>query len=76
MCWSVRTGAYLELDDLRLNVRVGSCILIRPGTRHRAVGRMKVLILVLPKFNEADEWFDDEPASDANSMNYPVQSMG
>jgi mannose-6-phosphate isomerase-like protein (cupin superfamily) len=51
-------GAYLELDDLRLPVHVGSCVLIRPGTRHRAVGRMKVLILVLPKFDATDEWFD------------------
>ena len=26
---------------------------------HRALGRMKVLILVLPKFDPEDEWFDD-----------------
>lgn len=50
--------ACLELDDERLPVQVGSCVMIRPGTRHRALGRMKVLILVLPKFDPADEWFD------------------
>jgi hypothetical protein len=26
--------------------------------RHRAIGRMKVLIVALPKFDAADEWFD------------------
>jgi mannose-6-phosphate isomerase-like protein (cupin superfamily) len=48
----------MQLDDELMPVRPGMCIMIRPGTRHRAVGRMKVLILVLPKFDEADEWFD------------------
>jgi mannose-6-phosphate isomerase-like protein (cupin superfamily) len=48
----------MQLDDESIPVRPGMCIMIRPGTRHRAVGRMKVLILVLPKFDEGDEWFD------------------
>jgi hypothetical protein len=30
---------------------------IRPGTP-RAIGKMKVLIVVFPKFDPADEWFD------------------
>ena len=50
--------ARMQLDNESVPVRPGMCIMIRPGTRHRAVGRMKVLILVLPKFDEADEWFD------------------
>jgi len=50
--------AQMELDGERIPVRRGMCIMIRPGTRHRAVGRMKVLIVVLPKFDPADEWFD------------------
>lgn len=50
--------ARMQLDEETVPVRPGMCILIRPGTRHRAVGRMKVLILVLPKFDPADEWFD------------------
>jgi len=33
-------------------------VLIRPGTRHRAVGRMKILNVVIPPFDKADEWFD------------------
>jgi len=50
--------ASMELDGQRIAVRPHMCILIRPGTRHRAVGKMKVLIVVLPKFDPRDEWFD------------------
>jgi mannose-6-phosphate isomerase-like protein (cupin superfamily) len=50
--------AEMELDDERIPVRPGTCIVIPPGVRHRAVGRMKVLIVVLPKFDPADEWLD------------------
>jgi mannose-6-phosphate isomerase-like protein (cupin superfamily) len=51
-------GAEMELDGERVAVRPGMAIVIRPGVRHRAVGRMKVLIFVLPKFDPDDEWFD------------------
>jgi len=51
-------GAQMQLGDETINVQPGDCILIRPGTRHRAIGKMKVLIVVYPKFDEADEWFD------------------
>jgi mannose-6-phosphate isomerase-like protein (cupin superfamily) len=51
-------GAQLQLNNELLDVRPGMCVMIRPGTRHRAVGKMKVLIVVFPKFDCADEWFD------------------
>jgi mannose-6-phosphate isomerase-like protein (cupin superfamily) len=51
-------GAQLQLDDELLAVRPGMCVLIRPGTRHRAIGAMRVLIVVLPKFDPLDECFD------------------
>lgn len=51
-------GAALELDDHRLPVHPGMSVIIRPGVRHRAVGRMTVLILAIPKFDPHDEWFD------------------
>jgi mannose-6-phosphate isomerase-like protein (cupin superfamily) len=51
-------GAQMQLNDEVLDVRPGMCIMIRPLTRHRAIGRMKVLIVVYPKFDPADEWFD------------------
>jgi mannose-6-phosphate isomerase-like protein (cupin superfamily) len=50
--------AQMELDGQRVPLRPGICILIRPGVRHRAVGKMTVLIVVYPKFDPADEWFD------------------
>ncbi len=48
--------ARMELDGEVLPVKPGMAILIPPGIRHRAIGEMKVLILVLPKFDPADEW--------------------
>ena len=51
--------ARMQLDDELIPVKPGMCIMIPPGIRHRAVGRMKVLILVLPKFDPADEWLDE-----------------
>ena len=50
--------AKMQLDQEFINLRPGMCVLIRPGTRHRAIGMMKVLIVVLPKFDPSDEWFD------------------
>ena len=52
------SDAKMQLDDQQLAVEPGLCLLIRPGTRHRAIGKMKVLIVVFPKFDAADEWFD------------------
>lgn len=51
-------GAKMQLDDDVIPVKPGICIVIPPGVRHRAIGRMQVLIVVLPKFDPADEWFD------------------
>ncbi len=51
-------GAAMQLDDELLPVAPGMCVIIRPGVRHRAVGKMSVLIVCLPKFDEHDEWFD------------------
>ena len=50
--------ARFQLDDEIIPIRPGQCILIRPGTRHRAIGRMTVLIVVYPKFDADDEWLD------------------
>ena len=51
-------GAKMQLNEEFIDVQPGDCLLIRPGTRHRAIGQMKVLIVVYPKFDETDEWFD------------------
>ena len=57
------SDAQMELDDQIIDVRPGMAIVIPPGVRHRALGRMKVLIVVLPEFDPADEWLDDDTAA-------------
>ncbi|MEQ1827039.1 MAG: cupin domain-containing protein [Pirellula sp.] len=51
--------SHLELDGQAVAVTPGIAVVIHPGTRHRAVGHMKVLIVASPKFDPSDEWFDD-----------------
>jgi hypothetical protein len=48
----------MELDGERHPVRPGDAILIKPFCRHRAVGRLRALIVPVPAFDPADEWFD------------------
>jgi quercetin dioxygenase-like cupin family protein len=50
--------AAVELDGQRVPVRPGTAVLIPPGVRHRAVGTMTILNVVVPPFDLADEWFD------------------
>jgi mannose-6-phosphate isomerase-like protein (cupin superfamily) len=49
---------FLELDGEKVPIRPLSAIMIRPGCRHRAVGRMKFINVAIPAFDPADEWFD------------------
>ena len=51
-------GAAIELDGERVPVKAGVAVMIPPGVRHRAVGRMTILNVVVPPFDPADEWFD------------------
>jgi mannose-6-phosphate isomerase-like protein (cupin superfamily) len=53
-----QVDARLELNDEIIPVSIGQAVLIRPHTRHRALNKMKVLIVSIPKFDPADEWFD------------------
>ena len=48
----------IELDGERFEIRPGSAIMIKPGCRHRAVGRLTILNLPVPAFDPDDEWFD------------------
>jgi len=49
---------HVELDGRRVDVRPMTAIMIRPGCRHRAIGRMRILNTVIPAFDPSDEWFD------------------
>jgi mannose-6-phosphate isomerase-like protein (cupin superfamily) len=51
-------GAAIELDGNPVPVKPGVAVMIPPGVRHRAVGRMTILNVVVPPFDPADEWFD------------------
>ncbi|MFT5300757.1 MAG: mannose-6-phosphate isomerase-like protein (cupin superfamily) [Mariniblastus sp.] len=48
----------VELDGLRFDVSRGTSIMIKPGCRHRAIGKLKILNIPIPAFDEHDEYFD------------------
>ena len=51
----------IELNGKLYPAKPGTAVMIRPGTRHRAVmgkSPMKILNIVVPPFDERDEWFD------------------
>jgi mannose-6-phosphate isomerase-like protein (cupin superfamily) len=48
----------MELDGTLHPVKPMTAIYIKPGCRHRALGKMKILNLPVPAFDETDEWFD------------------
>jgi mannose-6-phosphate isomerase-like protein (cupin superfamily) len=49
---------HMELDGQLHPVKPMSAILIQPGCRHRAIGRLKIVNIPVPAFDPADEWFD------------------
>jgi mannose-6-phosphate isomerase-like protein (cupin superfamily) len=49
---------YLELDGQRVLVKPMTAVYIKPGCRHRAVGKMKIINVPVPAFDPEDEWFD------------------
>jgi mannose-6-phosphate isomerase-like protein (cupin superfamily) len=48
----------MELDGELFPVRPMTAIYIRPGCRHRAIGKLKIVNIPVPSFDENDEWFD------------------
>jgi hypothetical protein len=51
------------LDGERFPVRPMSAVMIQPGCRHRAIGKLKIINIPVPAFDPEDEWFDDENES-------------
>jgi len=51
-------AGYMELDGERVAVKPLTAILIKPGCRHRAVGKMRIVNIPIPAFEPEDEWFD------------------
>ncbi len=48
----------MELDGKLFPIKPMSAIYIRPGCRHRAIGKLKIINIPVPAFDEDDEWFD------------------
>ncbi len=48
----------MELDGELIPVKPMTAIYIRPGCRHRAIGKLKIVNVPVPSFDESDEWFD------------------
>ena len=48
----------MELDGELFPVKPMTAIYIRPGCRHRAIGKLKIINIPVPSFDETDEWFD------------------
>lgn len=49
---------HMELDGQLFPVKPMTAIYIRPGCRHRAIGKLKIINIPVPAFDETDEWFD------------------
>jgi mannose-6-phosphate isomerase-like protein (cupin superfamily) len=49
---------YMELDGQRVPVKPLTAIFIKPGCRHRAAGKMRIVNICIPAFDAEDEWFD------------------
>lgn len=49
---------FMELDGERVPVKPMTSIFIKPGCRHRAVGKLRIVNIPIPAFDPQDEWFD------------------
>lgn len=49
---------HMELDGERIPVKPMTAVYIKPGCRHRAIGKLKIINIPIPAFDESDEWFD------------------
>ena len=49
---------YMELDGERVPIKPFTAIFIKPGCRHRAVGKMRIVNVSIPAFDPEDEWLD------------------
>jgi len=48
----------MELDGKLFPLKPLTSVFIKPGCRHRAIGKLRIVNIPIPAFDEADEWFD------------------
>ncbi len=51
---------HMELDGDIVPLKPMTAVFIKPGCRHRAVGKLRIINIPVPAFDPADEWVDDE----------------
>jgi len=51
-------NGHVELDGEMVPVKPFTAVFIKAGCRHRAVGKMRIVVVPIPVFDAADEWFD------------------
>ena len=51
---------HIELDSELVPVKKHTAVFIKPGCRHRAIGKMRIINVPVPAFDPqgSDEWFD------------------
>ena len=49
---------HMELDGELIPVKPMTAVYIKPGCRHRAIGKLRIINVPVPAFDEHDEWFD------------------
>ncbi len=53
---------HLELDSHLVAVKPFSAVMIKPGCRHRGIGKLKLLNISVPKFDPDDFYYDETDA--------------
>ena len=49
---------HMELDGQTFPLRPMTSVMIKPGCRHRAIGKLRIINIPIPAFDPEDEWFD------------------
>ena len=49
---------HIELDGQTFPLKPMTSVMIKPGCRHRAIGRLRLINIPIPAFDPEDEWFD------------------
>ena len=49
---------HMELDGQTFPIRPMTSVMIKPGCRHRAIGKLRIINIPIPAFDPEDEWFD------------------
>lgn len=55
---------HLELDGEMVPVKPMTAVMIRPGCRHRGVGRLKLFNISVPRFDPEDFFYDQGAVKD------------